>query len=344
MRDLFKRLFIPHEANEHRPHSLRRAAVGGMMLLVLLSFAAANVQSVVWIASDWMVSTILPAVIVTETNEERETGNLPPLRRSAVLDYAATMKAEHMAENQYFAHFSPDGVSPWYWFDVAGYPFVHAGENLAIYFTDSSEVVNAWMDSPAHRANILGSEYREIGIGIAKGTFEGYETVYVVQLFGTPASVVASLGQDLPPATETSESIESSAAIEPLVAGATEDTPEHVTEPSHTVIHQDSTVALYSEHVSTTTGATPAALSEADVAYITDGPPSMLALATQPNTMLQIAYMTIASFVFIALILSILIDFRRQRPAQIAYGMALLAVMFILFKIHIAVSSGALIA
>jgi len=92
-----------------------------------------------------------------------------------------------MASNEYFSHFSPDGVSPWHWFDEAGYVYAHAGENLAIHFTDSSEVVDAWMDSPTHRENIVNGIYTEIGVGTAKGKFDGYDTVYVVQLFGTPA-------------------------------------------------------------------------------------------------------------------------------------------------------------
>lgn len=70
--------------------------------------------------------------------------------------------------------------------------YAHAGENLAVHFTDSSEVVDAWMDSPSHRANIVNAQYAEIGVGTARGTFEGFETVFVVQLFGTPAAGYAT--------------------------------------------------------------------------------------------------------------------------------------------------------
>ncbi len=115
----------------------------GMLCLVVLSFTATNILSLVWMGSQWMVSTVLPAVIVELTNQEREQGSLAELRRNPLLDEAARMKAEHMAQNQYFAHYSPDGVSPWFWFGRAQYNFVHAGENLAIHFTDSEEVVNA---------------------------------------------------------------------------------------------------------------------------------------------------------------------------------------------------------
>jgi len=160
-----------------------------MSFLVLVTFIGANLHAVLWQSSDWLVSTVLPAVVVDLTNQERTGTAAAPLQRNATLDKAAQLKAQHMAKYEYFSHFSPDGVSPWHWFNEADYLFAHAGENLAIHFTDSSEVVEAWMKSPAHRENIVNGIYTEIGVGTAKGTFEGYETVYVVQLFGTPAMV-----------------------------------------------------------------------------------------------------------------------------------------------------------
>ncbi len=155
--------------------------------LILLSFAMVNLQSLLWQASDWLVGAVLPAVIVDLTNEERGIESKTYLKRNAMLDEAARLKAEHMAENQYFSHFSPDGTSPWYWFGEVSYQFAHAGENLAIHFSDSGAVVKAWMNSPLHRANIVNDNFTEIGVGTAKGKYEGYDTVYVVQLFGTPA-------------------------------------------------------------------------------------------------------------------------------------------------------------
>jgi hypothetical protein len=178
---------------------LQKLSMTFMAVLAILTFVGANLHALLWQSSDWLVSTILPAVVVELTNEEREDNEASPLRRNATLDKAATLKAQHMAENEYFSHFSPDGVSPWYWFREAGYLYAHAGENLAVHFTDSTEVVEAWMDSPTHRANIVNDIYTEIGVGTAKGTFDGYDTVYVVQLFGTPA---------IPPAVDSEPPIE----------------------------------------------------------------------------------------------------------------------------------------
>jgi hypothetical protein len=106
-----------------------------------------------------------------------------------------------MAANEYFAHFAPDGTTPWSFFKSSGYIYAHAGENLAIHFTDSTEVVEAWMQSPGHRKNIVDDKYTEIGVGTAKGTFDGYDTVYVVQLFGTPAIAAATPVEPTSPQT-----------------------------------------------------------------------------------------------------------------------------------------------
>lgn len=186
----FEDTFLPTKKNNYTPHLLQKVAIFSMFLLVFLSFAAVNLQSLLWQSSSWLVGTVLPAVIVDLTNEQRGGLSEAPLIRSAVLDEAAQLKAEHMAKNGYFAHYSPDGTSPWYWFDQVSYTYAHAGENLAIHFNDSNAVVEAWMKSPLHRDNIVSHNYTEIGVGTAKGMFEGKETVFVVQLFGTPASPI----------------------------------------------------------------------------------------------------------------------------------------------------------
>jgi len=218
MKKHVKDYFVPHSGNDYRPHGLQKAAMGGMSVLVLLSFALTSAQSIFWVQSDWLLGAILPAVVTELTNDERVDGDLSPLRRNAVLDAAATLKAQHMAQNEYFAHYAPDGTSPWYFFGQVDYNFVHAGENLAIHFNDSSDVVDAWMDSPTHRANIMNGQYSEIGIGTAEGEFEGYKTVYVVQLFGTPAATPTPAPVPTP-------------VPEPIVVAEAEVVPVPVTEP-----------------------------------------------------------------------------------------------------------------
>ncbi len=187
-----KDFLLPTPANDHSPHILQKMAIIGMAGLILLSFVAVNLQSLLWQSSDWLVGAVLPATVVDLTNKERSDLTLSSLNRNPLLDEAAKLKAEDMAKKHYFSHYSPDNVSPWYWFNQVNYDYLHAGENLAIYFTDSEAIVNAWMNSPSHRANIVDQKYTEIGVGTAKGIYNGYKTVYVVQLFGTPKTMVKS--------------------------------------------------------------------------------------------------------------------------------------------------------
>ncbi|MEX2340835.1 MAG: CAP domain-containing protein, partial [Candidatus Paceibacterota bacterium] len=90
-----------------KPHPLQKAAMFGMMALVLISFSLANVHSILWISSEWLVSTILPAVVTDATNKARAAEGQVPLSRNALLDEAARLKAEDMARQGYFAHWSP---------------------------------------------------------------------------------------------------------------------------------------------------------------------------------------------------------------------------------------------
>lgn len=363
LRDWLRRHFIPHQENNYKPHVLQETAVVGMMCLIIITFAVANLQSFIWTASDWMVSTILPAVIVSDTNEEREQGGLVLLSRNNTLDQAAQLKAEDMARGSYFSHYSPTGTSPWFWFKEAGYNYVHAGENLAVHFTDSSEVVDAWMNSPTHRANIMDAKFHEIGIGVAKGTYEGYDTIFVVQLFGTaaaPAEVtVASVVEESElPSEDVSEEPEIilNDTTNPSVAGA-EATEEKVVQTQteipttttqtqeikmaveETVDITDEGTVVVSSYVSTSTGGIPANIKP--TSGETKAP--WLAFATQPHKVVQVMYVLIGLFVAISLIMSIVIEMRRQQPVQMVYGFGLLILMLVLFHAHLSISGGVLI-
>ena len=73
--------------------------------------------------------------------------------------------------------------------DGAGYQFIAVGENLALgNYENDQALVQAWMDSPGHRANILNNRFREIGVAVAQGTFEGRQTWLAVQAFALPLS------------------------------------------------------------------------------------------------------------------------------------------------------------
>ena len=125
--------------------------------------------------------------LIKLANAERSNNGLASLEYNTTLQKAAQMKANDMAKRGYFSHRTPDGKTPWYFFDQVGYGYRYAGENLAVNFFDSKEIALAWMNSPTHRANILKKNFTQIGIGVAYGIFQGKNTVFVAEFFGTPA-------------------------------------------------------------------------------------------------------------------------------------------------------------
>ena len=178
--------FFPHPRNNHRPNLFSLASVAALFLAVIVFEAGYLVQTkIIFLTTDFLAS-VLPGALVALANEDRAVSGIPEVTEDALLNQAAQAAAEDMAANGYFAHVSPDGKSPWYWLDQVGYRYSYAGENLAVNFTDSSNVETAWMNSPTHRANIEKPQYTKIGIGVANGMYEGAETTFVVQFFAAP--------------------------------------------------------------------------------------------------------------------------------------------------------------
>ena len=158
-------------------------AVIAVALIVVL---ARLVQIFALPRSGEQVSSVLPGAIIALTEEQRAQNQLGNLTTNALLTQAAQNAANDMATKGYFAHISPDGTTPWDWLIQAGYHYQYAGQNLAVNFDDSQQLVNAWMASPTHRANMLDPHYTQIGVGMATGTYQGQEAVFVVQFFASP--------------------------------------------------------------------------------------------------------------------------------------------------------------
>lgn len=129
--------------------------------------------------------------IIAETNIQRydHGDSLLPLFENEKLYKAALAKANDMFLNQYFEHVSLSGVSPAKLVQSFGYEYITTGENLILgNFKSEKELVQSWMDSPGHRANILNNRYTEIGVAVIKGNYKG-DTVWIgVQEFGLPLS------------------------------------------------------------------------------------------------------------------------------------------------------------
>lgn len=138
--------------------------------------------------------------IIQATNAQRDQNGLLPLRTNPKLNAAAEAKVEDMFAKQYFEHESPDGKSPADIIRAQGYEYIVVGENLALgNFRNDEVLVQAWMDSPGHRANILNAKFQEIGVFARKGVFEGKEVWLAVQEFGSPLSSCPSPKRSLKP-------------------------------------------------------------------------------------------------------------------------------------------------
>lgn len=186
---------IPHESNNFRAKALHHTSI--IFYIFLLIFFRASINfikhahpGILGYATDITVERLSELV-----NKKRIEANLPPLTLSSQLSTAATQKAADMFTKDYWAHVSPTGVSPWTFITSSGYDYLYAGENLAKDFNTSQEVVEAWMNSPTHKANILKSEYTEIGLAVMNGKLSGEETTLIVQHFGSKVGTSASIPQ-----------------------------------------------------------------------------------------------------------------------------------------------------
>lgn len=134
-------------------------------------------------------SFLTRAGTIAETNARRRENGLTALSENVKLNAAAAEKVRDMFEKQYFEHVSPTGRDAGDLVTEAGYQYILVGENLALgNFADDPALIDAWMGSPGHRANILNNRYQEIGVAVAKGVFEGKSTWLAVQEFGLPVT------------------------------------------------------------------------------------------------------------------------------------------------------------
>lgn len=178
---------LGHDSVHHRAHAISVAALFFYLQLLLAVTVVLHVASV-------RVPQVLGKAIfgsgeiVQLTNAQRSKLGLAPLTFNRQLSAAAAAKAEDMLANDYWAHNSPAGKTPWNFITTAGYNYIFAGENLARDFSDASGVVGAWMQSPSHRANLLDGNFRDIGVAVVRGELNGREGTLVVQMFGASTS------------------------------------------------------------------------------------------------------------------------------------------------------------
>jgi hypothetical protein len=263
-------------------------------------------------------AAINSSLLVEMINSEREERDLEPLKIDERLNTAAFMKAQDMIENDYFEHSSPSGVTPWDWFDKAGYGYVWAGENLAAHFFDTQSVFEAWMASPSHRENILNSNFKDIGVAVLSGELNGSATTISVLEFGsTPAAKIQkAAGQSATkiaenkissvPEKKTEKGAEIKEISQPQEAEAAKEAA-----PEKGAVQELVQAPLATGHVQRVLG---------------------LAIFNLPE-FLHSLYLYFAIFLAAALALNIFIKIRIQKPAMIGLALALIGIslMFAFF-------------
>ncbi len=306
--------FIPHSENQFQPRFLRPKTTIIIFIIIVVVENLFFLTSYYFISSPLFLANLIEESIVQYTNMSRANTALPELKISPVLSQAAQLKAEDMAAKGYFSHTSPDNITPWDWFKKVNYDYSYAGENLAINFTDSEEVVRAWLESETHRRNILNPHFTEIGIGIAKGTYENQPAIFIVQMFGTPKT----LSQNVAAAPEMTSI--------PKINNSTP-TPRPFSSPLSSP--QIQTVAP------TLTALQSEVMSIEDVSQQSSTHPSLFQkILGNPKQTTNTILAIFAGIIIIALILKLIVKIKIQFPILIANGILLLIVITSAFWIN----------
>lgn len=210
-------LFLPNPGNNYKPRALHpwRLAFHALTAVLLKVFVV--VMVLVFPIEAWLTPDIQiqeSKKIITLTNQVRQGVGLSALSENSLLTRSAFQKAEDMLLRQYFAHTGPDGKKLAGWLKTVGYNYATAGENLAMGFANSEDVVNGWTRSATHYANMVDPDFTEIGVGMASGAYKDSDTTFVAQHFGLP-NVFLAVADSATPEPEPESVPSAPAPVEP---------------------------------------------------------------------------------------------------------------------------------
>ena len=355
VRKTLKKYFVPHEENDNKPHLLRARSVA-FVLVIAFAMESFFLFGASYLAPrSQLFGIILANALVDGTNASRASNDISSLAVSPLLQVAAQEKVNDMVANNYFAHTSPAGLSPWYWFEQVGYNFTYAGENLAVNFLDSQDVTNAWMNSPEHRANILNGNFTQIGMATAQGTFQGRPAVYVVELFGAPAPAAPPAEALFPfvntatAAANTGSKIPSSIGTKAIVKQtiiAASGSQVAISNPTFVAVKGASTGTAAATTTSSASTTVLAPLGGAAVGTLLPQPQSnpVQQAAANPRRVLDYIYLAIIVLFALALGINLFVKIRIQHPQLIFGGMLVILVagLLIVFNQHMLASAAIL--
>lgn len=320
--------FFPHvheDGQQHHPHLV---SVVSLFLYLQLFLIFTGGIYVIKIAAPAILgqASFGPDAIISLTNAKRAENGLPALSYNAQLASAAGAKGSNMLAENYWAHNAPSGKTPWTFITGAGYRYLYAGENLARDFSDAGAVVDAWMNSPSHRSNLLDKNFSEIGVSVNWGSLTGREGTLVVQMFG--ARVFQAQAQAAPTAASAPD--ESPKAVaSPASAGAKTSKPKPTATPE----------ASPQPSPSPSPEATPVAVAQAQV----PSDQQVSVLASNKFAISKFASMILVALVFLIFLVEVVVSAKREhltlRSSVIAH---LLILGFVLFALWYALGGAIL--
>lgn len=322
MKNWIKNYILPHHGNNHHPHFWNKESIALIIIVVILIQFVLISNSFLIVSKDRYLASVIPTVLISYTNEKRLENNLPRLKENVQLTQAAQLKANDMVKRGYFSHNTPEGLLPWHWLKLSGYTYDQAGENLAVNFNDSKDVVEAWMNSPTHKANIVKPIYTEIGIAMAEGYHRGKPAIFVVQFFGLPKKET-TLPANISSVVTKSQITKTTSNSYPLNNSLTKFSISSVS---------SSTVSASSSIVSTTTSTSSQAAGIPAVAGVTSeyNPSFLEELVSSPRNSGVIALSIVLSLVMSALLVIIVVNGKFHHPRILMSGLALIVFICLL--------------
>ena len=199
-------VFLPHHSNRHKAHAIKAPAIFAYIVFLILLQISLRTLSIPGSSILGISTHISSADIISLTNERRISQGIGAVKENPLLSAAAAAKAQDMLDQNYWAHFAPNGNTPWQFIGKTGYKYSVAGENLARDFDSASAVVVAWMNSPSHKQNLLDNSFTEIGVAVTEGNLKGVNGSLVVQMFAAPANPPAQTVSEKPKSTSNNQS------------------------------------------------------------------------------------------------------------------------------------------
>jgi len=351
VRASLKHHFIPHKGNNYHPHIFhsKRAIFYSVFFIAIKVFVvgyAVFLPSQAYMAPD--VLTAQASRILALTNDLRTEKGLHTLMRATPLDTSASARTLDMVEKGYFSHTGPDGHTLSYFMKLTGHKYITAGENLALGFKTADEVVDAWVKSPTHYENLIDPNFKEFGIGIGEGAYNGADTIFIAEHFGEPISSEAT---STPVATTTGTKEASRVALAPRQAQIVVPIPTLTPPVSGSLADSSipsSTLAMDEiVQASTATGIV-AGVSDRESPFVdewtNDGTnvsspwekyahaKSWFAGFFTVFSVSHWVYMAFLFFFVAALMLSLAIEFRKHHPHAVMKAAGLIGLLFVLWK------------